>query len=412
VAPRGKLRSNRQYNPGYPGLLIDNLVDRHTYAYRGFYVDAARAVDFLHTRPEVDRARIGVHGSSQGGALTITTAALRPDAIRCGAAGAPYLCGFMDAAALTHSYPYEEINEYLRRYPDREPAVRETLNYFDGINFAPRIRCPMRINLGLRDDVCPQAVPVRKWRVRLVDTAQLPDCAHDAAFLERRVEAFLAHTSARAYANDRVDRGVLAGCRSRACGYPGRAASRAAASALFAASGRVRGALTSIGPYRIFGYYGRPLGRVHSPLCCSLPLRQRNHVLTTTASATRSCRSCIVGSGWPISHLPSIRAAHAGYRVARDICVPWHRRGLHASAEFLLSRPEVNPDAVGIMGDDLALLTAARARAGSPSSGGGLHIDCSRRARVRRPIGRTQRLSSPAAARRDAVARTLRLRPG
>jgi cephalosporin-C deacetylase len=155
VAPRGKLRSNRQYNPGYPGLLVDNIVDRHTYAYRGFYVDAARAVDFLHTRPEVDRARIGVHGSSQGGALTITTAALRPEAIACGAAGAPYLCGFMDAAALTHSYPYEEINEYLRQYPEREPAVRETLNYFDGINFAPRIRCPMQIYLGLKDDVCP-----------------------------------------------------------------------------------------------------------------------------------------------------------------------------------------------------------------------------------------------------------------
>lgn len=155
VAPRGKLRSNRQYNPGYPGLLVDNILDRNTYAYRGFYVDATRALDFLLTRPEVDAARIGVHGSSQGGALTLTTAALRPDAIACGAAGAPYLCGFMDAAALTHSYPYEEINEYLRMYPDREQAVRTTLNYFDGINFAPRIRCPMLIHLGLRDDVCP-----------------------------------------------------------------------------------------------------------------------------------------------------------------------------------------------------------------------------------------------------------------
>ena len=40
VAPRGKLRSNRHYNPGYPGLLVNNIVDRHTYSYRGFYVDA------------------------------------------------------------------------------------------------------------------------------------------------------------------------------------------------------------------------------------------------------------------------------------------------------------------------------------------------------------------------------------
>jgi len=103
VAPRGKLRSNARYNPGYPGLLVDNIVDRQTYSYRGFYIDAARAVDFVLTRPEVDHARIGVHGSSQGGALTITTAALRPDVVTCGAAGAPYLCGFMDAASLTDS---------------------------------------------------------------------------------------------------------------------------------------------------------------------------------------------------------------------------------------------------------------------------------------------------------------------
>ena len=61
----------------------------------------------------------------------------------------------MDCAALTHSYPYEEINEYLRLYPDREPMVRETLAYFDGINFAPLIKAPMFVYIGLEDDVCP-----------------------------------------------------------------------------------------------------------------------------------------------------------------------------------------------------------------------------------------------------------------
>jgi cephalosporin-C deacetylase len=96
VAPRGKLRSNRQFNPGYPNLLTYNIVDRHTYAYRGFYVDTWRGVDFLLSRPEVDSARIGVTGNSQGGGLTITTAAMRPE-VRAAAAGAPYLCGFMDA---------------------------------------------------------------------------------------------------------------------------------------------------------------------------------------------------------------------------------------------------------------------------------------------------------------------------
>jgi cephalosporin-C deacetylase len=196
VAPRGKLRSNSQYNPGYPGLLTDNITDRHTYAYRGFYIDAARAVDFALTRPEVDRARIGVHGSSQGGALTITTAALRPDVITVGAAGAPYLCGFMDAAELTHSWPYEEINDYLRLHPERAAAVRETVAYFDGVNFAPLVRCPMLLYLGLGDDVCPPETGYALQRALTCPTELhvYPRCAHDAGIYWEMpaVEAFLA----------------------------------------------------------------------------------------------------------------------------------------------------------------------------------------------------------------------------
>jgi cephalosporin-C deacetylase len=154
VAPRGKLRSTRQFNPGYPNLLTYNIVDRHTYAYRGFYADAWRGIDFLLSRPEVDPTRIGVTGTSQGGGLTICTAAMRPE-VRAAAAGAPYLCGFIDAIALTHTYPYEEINDYLRLHPDSRPAVEETLAYFDGINFADRITCPIIVNIGLQDNVCP-----------------------------------------------------------------------------------------------------------------------------------------------------------------------------------------------------------------------------------------------------------------
>lgn len=196
VAPRGKLRSNRHFNPGYPGLLLHNALDRHTYAYRGFYVDACRAVDFVLTRPEVDPGRVGVHGSSQGGALTIITAALRRDAVTCGAAGAPYLCGMLDAASLTHSYPYEEINDYLRRFPEREPALRATLDYFDGINFAPLIRCPMLVYIGLEDDVCPPETGYAVYRAMTCpkELHPYPRCAHDAgAYWEMaNVTAFLA----------------------------------------------------------------------------------------------------------------------------------------------------------------------------------------------------------------------------
>jgi cephalosporin-C deacetylase len=61
----------------------------------------------------------------------------------------------MDAIALTHTYPYHEIRAYLNTYPDRAPAVRETLAYFDCLNFGPRITCPILVNVGLQDNIAP-----------------------------------------------------------------------------------------------------------------------------------------------------------------------------------------------------------------------------------------------------------------
>ena len=154
AAPRGKLRSNRQFNPGYPGLLTYGMVDRNVYSYRGFYMDACRAVEFLLARDEVDSNRIGVTGHSQGGGLTVSTAAIRPE-IKAAAAGAPYLCGYMDAIELTDAYPYQEIADYLRMNPDSRQQVEDTLAYFDGINLAHRVTCPIIVSVGLQDSTCP-----------------------------------------------------------------------------------------------------------------------------------------------------------------------------------------------------------------------------------------------------------------
>ena len=197
VAPRGKLRSNRQFNPGYPNLLTHNVVDRHTYAYRGFYVDTWRGIDFLLSRPEVDPARIGVTGSSQGGGLTVTTAAMRSE-VRAASAGAPYLCGFMDATELTHTYPYEEINDYLRLHPECRREVEDTLAYFDGISFADRITCPIIVNIGLQDNVCPPETGYALFeRIAAADKRLYPydGHGHDAGRARHTavVDAFFAH---------------------------------------------------------------------------------------------------------------------------------------------------------------------------------------------------------------------------
>ena len=134
---------------------MHEATDRDRYGYRGFYMDAVRAFDVLRSRPDVDESRVGVHGSSQGGALTLLVSSLRSEQVTAAAAGAPYLCSMMDAASLTRSYPYEEVNDYLRSHPERESAVRRTFDYYDIHNFVDRIRSPIIVNIGLEDDTCP-----------------------------------------------------------------------------------------------------------------------------------------------------------------------------------------------------------------------------------------------------------------
>jgi cephalosporin-C deacetylase len=183
AAPRGKLRSNSVFNPGYPGLLTHNINDYERYGYRGFYMDAVRAFDFLASLDEVDETRIGVQGGSQGGALTLLLASLRPQMVKAASAGAPYLCSMMDSASLTRSYPYEEITDYLRFRPGEEEAVRKTLDYHDIHNFVDRIRCPIIVNIGLRDDVCPPETGYAVFENIGSEDKRLyeyEDCGHDA----------------------------------------------------------------------------------------------------------------------------------------------------------------------------------------------------------------------------------------
>jgi len=163
VAVRGKLPSSSEFNPGYPGLLTSGLEGRHSYSYKGVISDCVRGVDFLHSRPEVDPERIYACGSSQGGGLTLITSALRPE-IKGGVSGYPFLCCFPESMTMLRSYPYDELSCYKRAHPELAEQMLETLRYFDAVNFAPRIKCPMVVGIALEDEVCPPETSYAAYR--------------------------------------------------------------------------------------------------------------------------------------------------------------------------------------------------------------------------------------------------------
>lgn len=141
-------------NPAVPGYMTQGILDPRTYYYRRLYTDAVRAVDAIKTRDEIDKQRIAVTGTSQGGGLSIAVAGLRDDLAFC-MPDVPFLLHFRRAVDITPRTPYTEIAQYLSTHRDKIDVVFNTLAYFDGVNFAARTQAEALYSVGIMDTVCP-----------------------------------------------------------------------------------------------------------------------------------------------------------------------------------------------------------------------------------------------------------------
>jgi len=141
---------------GVAGWMTKGILNPEEYYYRAVYLDAVRALEVLAAIENVDPKRIGVHGGSQGGGLTLAAAALS-DIPVVAVADYPYLANFERAIDITPNGPYNEFNEFFRRNPSPEIEIqaKKTLSYFDVMNLAPRIKCHTWISSGLVDDITP-----------------------------------------------------------------------------------------------------------------------------------------------------------------------------------------------------------------------------------------------------------------
>ncbi len=125
------------------------LNDKDAFYYKRVYLGCVRAVDFIFSLPEFNGADVAVTGGSQGGALTIVTAAL-DKRIKYMAAMYPALCD-------NTGYLYKRAGGWPHYYRDAEPkpGELETLVYYDVVNFARRITVPGYYTWGFNDITCP-----------------------------------------------------------------------------------------------------------------------------------------------------------------------------------------------------------------------------------------------------------------
>lgn len=134
---------------GYPTF---NLDDRQRYYFHRVHLGCVRAIDFLASRPNWDGKHLIAFGQSQGGMLSIATAAL-DSRVTAVAAMIPAYCdvtGYLHgrAGGWPHAFRSAEGGQ-------RTPEKIATSAYYDTVNFGRRLRVPVLVALGFNDENCP-----------------------------------------------------------------------------------------------------------------------------------------------------------------------------------------------------------------------------------------------------------------
>lgn len=196
VQIHGQRVDQDSYDPMPGSQAHDTVYDpvEQFYPYN-IYLNAVQAVNYLASRADVDATRIVTVGGSQGGRLSLTTAALDS---RIAAT----------VASITHyAYlPYNTWAEQMNKVGNDGMAYRELppppdtpewrcLPYYDVLSFAPDVRCPAMMLAGLVDRVSPATTVYAAYRElgsAEKSLACLPSIAHDwCAEFDRRAWRWL-----------------------------------------------------------------------------------------------------------------------------------------------------------------------------------------------------------------------------
>jgi cephalosporin-C deacetylase-like acetyl esterase len=143
IMHRGQRLADKPFAAAYPGLLTLGIESAESYIYRAIVADCVRGAEFLLARPEVDSSRVGIMGDD----LALITAALRPSFSHL-VLEETLLYRLLERADTTSEYPFEEINDHLRRTPGGRDDVERTLSAFDATPLAQGINASVLLVEG------------------------------------------------------------------------------------------------------------------------------------------------------------------------------------------------------------------------------------------------------------------------
>jgi cephalosporin-C deacetylase len=145
--------------PSIPGNNSDPKFAPVSDYYYNVHLRCLQAVNYLLSRPDVDPSRIVVVGGSQGGRLSVVVAGLDPRI----AAAVPAIahCANQPYGAWSHGRVSDGMELTGAPPVPNDPAGR-CAAYYDPMNYAPDIHCPVLMNGGLIDPISP---PYGVWAV-------------------------------------------------------------------------------------------------------------------------------------------------------------------------------------------------------------------------------------------------------
>ncbi len=154
LSTRGQVVNNRPpYTNAYGDWFAFGFDSENHYYYRGAFMDAVRAIDFMCSREKVQTQNIFAEGASQGGALTLAAAAL-DDRLNAIAPAIPFLGDYPDYFEIA-SWPGNVAFQQRNKLGWTDEQMYRMLSYFDTKNLATMITCPVTMNFSLQDNVCP-----------------------------------------------------------------------------------------------------------------------------------------------------------------------------------------------------------------------------------------------------------------
>jgi cephalosporin-C deacetylase len=149
---------------GLAGYQVFNLDSPDRYYYRRVYLGCLRANDFLTSLPKWDGKGLVVWGGSQGGALSIVTAALdrRVKALSAAYPALSDTTGYVHgrAGGWPHMFRSDKAEE-----SHRTPEKLRTMQFYDVVNFARRLQVPGLYTWGYNDETCPSTTLFATWSV-------------------------------------------------------------------------------------------------------------------------------------------------------------------------------------------------------------------------------------------------------